>query len=150
MKPSDKTRGKRILVVDDEPASTEGAVLELKARGFQVDEAHTLADAVRLLRQTQYDALLLDLMLPLNEINELKRDPPLAANGLEVLRRLFNGNFEPEGTSRQIPVFAISALGPEAKESIGEARQLGTREIFGKPVPTIRIAETIRLTLEDK
>ncbi len=148
MKSCDKTAWKRILVVEDEPGSVEGVVLELKARDFEVHEACTQSDAIRLLGQTRYDALLLDLMLPLKEIRELKQDPPLAINGIEVLHRLTRGDFEAGGTSRNVPVFAISALGPEAIEEINIIRELGVNEIFGKPVKPIRVAETIRLALE--
>ncbi len=54
----------RILVVDDEKAIVKGLRFSLMTEGWQVDCAYDGGQAVELARQTEYDAVLLDLMLP--------------------------------------------------------------------------------------
>lgn len=54
----------RILVVDDEKAIVKGLRFSLAQEGWQVDCAYDGGQAVELAKQTEYDAVLLDLMLP--------------------------------------------------------------------------------------
>jgi DNA-binding NtrC family response regulator len=73
----------RILVVDDDPAIRFGVVDFLGSRGFEIDEASTLAEARRLLVQTRPDAMILDNVLPdgvaVHAIGELlELDPGVA------------------------------------------------------------------------
>ncbi len=53
-----------ILVVEDEPAISEGLTDFLEFHGFQVTLAPDGLQAERLVDQTRYDLILLDLMLP--------------------------------------------------------------------------------------
>lgn len=64
----------RILVVEDEPAMNELLVKQLKAAHYSVDGCLNGADAMDYLAGAEYDAVVLDIMLP-------------GVNGLEVLRR---------------------------------------------------------------
>jgi len=140
---------KQILIVEDEPVSLGFTIPEMEVRRFRVETAETQAEAKHLLAERKYQALLLDLKIPAGRIGEPKTDPPLAENGLAIVRDLSNGVFEPEGTERSTPVFVITALGPES-EFVNEARKLGVLQVFGKPVSPNLVAETIRLTLEGK
>ena len=54
----------RILVVDDEKLIVKGIRFSLEQDGFQVDCAYDGEEALEKARQTEYDAVLLDLMLP--------------------------------------------------------------------------------------
>ena len=54
----------RILVVDDEKLIVKGIRFSLEQDGMQVDCAYDGAEALELARQTEYDVVLLDLMLP--------------------------------------------------------------------------------------
>src|SRR5215469_14191932 len=53
-----------VLVVDDEPSIRHALKLTLGGSGFQVREAATGEEAIALLRQTRYDAVLLDMNMP--------------------------------------------------------------------------------------
>lgn len=146
-KASPSTRS--LLVVDDEPTSVEETVNQLRDRGFDVRQAQTQTQAAQELGNRAFDAVLLDLMLPRNQIAEPKVDPPLAENSLALLKRLREDEFKSNGTSGNVPVFAISALGQEAIEVLEKVRSLGCQDVFGKPVKPIFVAETMRMYFEE-
>ena len=54
----------RVLVVDDEVRLASMVKVGLEAEGFAVDVAHDGTDGLWLARENQYDAIVLDLMLP--------------------------------------------------------------------------------------
>ncbi|MEO6996931.1 MAG: response regulator, partial [Terracoccus sp.] len=65
----------RVLVVDDEPNLTELLGMALRYEGWDVRSAGTGMEAVRVARDFDPDAVVLDMMLP-------------DFDGLEVLRRM--------------------------------------------------------------
>jgi DNA-binding NtrC family response regulator len=54
----------RLLVVDDEPEIRSGLTRILSLEGYFADEAASGKEALRLLQQSPYDLMLLDLQLP--------------------------------------------------------------------------------------
>ncbi len=54
----------RVLVVDDEKRLARSLRVGLEAEGFAVDVAHDGTDGLWLARENEYDAIVLDLMLP--------------------------------------------------------------------------------------
>ena len=54
----------RVLVVDDELRLARALAVGLQAEGFAVDQAHDGTDGLWLARENEYDAIVLDLMLP--------------------------------------------------------------------------------------
>ncbi|MHC4338584.1 MAG: response regulator transcription factor [Planctomycetota bacterium] len=73
----------RILLVDDEEHLAEGITFNLRNWGYDVDVAVTGEEALEAVAQSEYDLLLLDIMLP-------------GIDGLEVARRLReSGNTKP-------------------------------------------------------
>lgn len=142
---------KRVLIVDDEPLSVGGPRLELEARGFSVDVATTVAQARELLAAGVYDAVLLDLMLPLEKLGEPKTDPPLAEHGLELLRCIREGCFgKGTGTGPNTHVSVITALGVEAQDVLDICRtRYNPNNVFLKPLRSVLIAETMRIALEE-
>ena len=55
---------KRILVVDDEKMIVKGLKFSLEQDGYEVDTAFDGQEALRLAHETEYDTVLLDVMLP--------------------------------------------------------------------------------------
>ena len=55
---------KRVLVVDDEKLIVKGIKFSLEQDDMQVDCAYDGEEALNLARQTEYDMVLLDVMLP--------------------------------------------------------------------------------------
>ncbi len=65
----------RILVIEDHKDLALGLRINLEERGYEVHVAHTIADGLVRLRQSQADLVILDLSLP-------------DGDGLDLLRRL--------------------------------------------------------------
>ncbi len=71
----ERSRGRRILVVDDEPSIVDAVATALRYEGYEVDEAGTGREALRAVALHEPDLVVLDWMLP-------------DVDGLEVGRRL--------------------------------------------------------------
>lgn len=56
---------KSILIVDDNELNREVAIDFLSPHGYQVDEAKDGAEAVELVKQNDYDVVLMDIMMPI-------------------------------------------------------------------------------------
>lgn len=63
--------GKRILVVDDEPDILALTTLRLKKTGYEVIEAIDAEEALAILEKQSCDLILLDLLLPKMQGDEL-------------------------------------------------------------------------------
>ena len=74
------TRGKRILVVDDEEVIRDVLATLLEKEGYDVGVASTAGEALTLFEAEPYDVVLLDLMLPdrpgLDLLRDLRRHDP--------------------------------------------------------------------------
>ncbi|MDO4783598.1 MAG: response regulator transcription factor [Propionibacteriaceae bacterium] len=79
----------RVLTVDDEPSIVELLSMAMRYEGWAVTTASTGSDAVRAARDTQPDAIVLDMMLP-------------DFDGLEVMRRI-------RAESPEVPVIFLTA-----------------------------------------
>ena len=61
---AEKIGGARVLLVEDNPLNREVAQGILEKVGIVIDEAHDGREAVRMVRQTRYDAVLMDIQMP--------------------------------------------------------------------------------------
>jgi len=101
----------RVLLVEDDITTARGIDLTLKATGAVVDHADNGEEALELARHYDYDAVILDLMLPDME-------------GYDVLRRMRAARIE-------TPVIILSGLTrPQAKV---KAFAMGADEFMTKP-----------------
>lgn len=117
----DAVDGKRILVVEDERDIVELLRYNLAKNGYQVMVAGKGEEALRLVRQTPPDLVLLDLMLP-------------GMDGLDVCRAL-KGDPQTAG----IPVIMVTAKGEEPDVVAG--LELGAHDYVCKPFsPRVLIA----------
>ena len=55
---------KKVLVVDDEKLIVKGIKFSLEQDGYDVDCAYDGEEALELVKQNEYDVMLLDVMLP--------------------------------------------------------------------------------------
>lgn len=73
----------RILLIDNRPQHMRQPVLRLQLEGYEVDEASTTEDGLRMLREGRYDLVLLDAELPNTDgwsaLREIREDPDLEA-----------------------------------------------------------------------
>ncbi|MEU5362432.1 response regulator [Streptomyces sp. NPDC005925] len=100
----------RVLVIDDEPQIVRALVINLKARGYDVDSAHDGAGALRLAAAGPPDVVILDLGLP-------------DMDGVEVLRAL-------RGWTR-VPVLVLSAR--HSSDEKVQALDAGADDYVTKP-----------------
>jgi CheY-like chemotaxis protein/signal transduction histidine kinase len=114
----------RVLVVDDDPMIQQLARRELEADGFEVVLAADGIEALRVVRETQPDAVLLDIRLPRldgwNVLSELKSDPEL----------------------RRLPVIILSV-----EEERARGYSLGAYEYLVKPVEPSALTEVVSRAL---
>ncbi len=75
----------RILVVEDEPHLAEGLLFNLQAEGYEVALAYDGENALALLAQPDWDAVLLDVMLPGKDGFAVTRELRDAGNYVPVL-----------------------------------------------------------------
>ncbi len=117
----------RVLVVDDDHTVREVVVSYLRAHEHEVLEAGDGESALRTMRETPADLVVLDLMLP-------------GIDGLEVCRRLREqGN---------VPVIMLTALGSEVDRVVG--LELGADDYVSKPFSprelALRVDSVLRRT----
>ncbi|NUP13014.1 MAG: response regulator [Polyangiaceae bacterium] len=111
----------RILVVEDEPADLALIVRTLTAAGYAVETASTAAQAVARCRDTRFDAITLDLILP--DMNGLQL--------LEAIRR--------EGASTDARVVVVSMIAE--KDVIGA---FAVDDILAKPIDEAALVAALR------
>ena len=83
---------RRILVVEDNPKNLKLVRDVLQYSGYEVVEATTGEDGVRMAREVEPDLILMDLQLP-------------GIDGTEALRRIRAG-----ASTRSVPVVAVTAF----------------------------------------
>lgn len=115
----------RILVVEDEPAIALGLEDDLKMEGYDVAVVATAASALRTARETRYDLIVLDIMLP-------DRD------GFEVCRLLRRDGL-------RMPILMLTAKTQEAEKVMG--LELGADDYMTKPFGTRELRARIKALL---
>ena len=98
---TDTMETKKILVIDDEPDLVELVSYNLKKEGFKVSSASTGEDALEKVRKSEYDLIILDLMLP-------------GIQGVELCRMLRNSP-----KTETIPIIMLTAKGEVADKIRG-------------------------------
>ena len=76
---------KRIMVVDDEPDTADLVRLVLETEGFEVMTAYSGKECLKILKNTEPDAVLLEIMMPemdgwevFKKIREMYKNLPIA------------------------------------------------------------------------
>jgi DNA-binding response OmpR family regulator len=119
---------KRILVVDDDEniLSLERTILEQK--GFEVTTAGGGAEALELIGRSDFDLVLLDVMMP--EID-----------GFTVCRRI-----KEEPRTKEIPVIFLTAKG--GGEALAEGFESGAIMYINKPFTANKLLTIVNTMLE--
>lgn len=105
---------RRVLVVDDEPANTELMARWLNRLGYQVATAGSGREALELVRLANWDAILLDIVMP-------------GLDGVEVLRAI-----KANPSSQRIPVIMVSGHTDSAR--LATCLDAGADDFLQKPV----------------
>lgn len=101
---------KKILIAEDEKPMAKALELKLSHAGFEVSLAFNGEEALKLAKETPYDLLLLDLMMP-------------KIDGFTVLKEI-------QQSQSKLPVIVLSNLSQADDEQ--KARALGARDFFVK------------------
>jgi DNA-binding response OmpR family regulator len=115
----------RILVVEDEPGIALGLEDDLKMEGYDVEVIGDGAVACRRARETAFDLILLDVMLP-------------GKDGFEICRELRRAGL-------RIPILMLTARTQEAEKVMG--LELGADDYVTKPFSTRELRARIKALL---
>ena len=115
----------RVLLVEDEEALAETLAAGLRADGFAIDIARDGVQALTRIQSTQYDAMVLDIMLP-------------GPSGYEVVRRLRS-----EGV--WVPLLMLTAKDGEYDEA--DALDLGADDYLTKPFSYVVLLAHLRAVI---
>lgn len=115
----------RILVVEDEPGIALGLEDDLRMEGYQVEVVADGALACRRARETSFDLILLDVMLP-------------GKDGFEVCRELRRANLA-------MPILMLTARTQEAEKVMGF--ELGADDYVTKPFSTRELRARVKALL---
>ena len=114
-----------ILVVEDEPGIALGLEDDLKMEGYQVEVVSDGLTACRRARETAFDLVLLDVMLP-------------GKDGFEVCRELRRSGL-------RTPILMLTAKTQEAEKVIG--LELGADDYVTKPFGTRELRARVKALL---
>jgi adenylate cyclase len=120
----------RILVVDDTEANRDLLSRRLRRQGHAVDTADGGRSALEAMSKSEFDLILLDLMMP-------------DINGLQILTWL-----KANPAVKHIPVIMISAL--DEIDSIVRCIEAGAEDYLPKPFDPVLLGARIEASLERK
>jgi DNA-binding response OmpR family regulator len=117
-----------VLIVDDEPMARTLLRLMLVRAGFNVSEAEDGYDALKKVRQSQPDIVLLDVMMP-------------GMDGFTVCETLRN-----EKDTASLPVIMLSAK--TDLDSINKGLRVGATKYLTKPISPEELTRQVREVLD--
>ena len=114
----------KIIVIDDDTAVTDLLSVLLKSHGFEVRATNNSTDGLSLIREEEFDLVILDLMMP-------------EMDGWEICKEVRSFS--------QVPIIVLSAFNdPSMVASVLDA---GADDYLTKPTPSrILVAHINRLT----
>jgi len=118
----------KVLLVDDEEDFLDVVAERMRARGIEVSTTTSATDALEMIEENSYDAIVMDLMMP-----ELV--------GTEALRAIKN-------KKRELQVILLT--GYVTLEQVDQARRLGAMDIIEKPPDLDILIEKIRKAHDNK
>ncbi len=119
---AEESKGKRILLVDDDAEIVESMKLALEAKGYQILIARDGNQGLAMAERADPDLVILDMMMP-------KR------SGFLVLERLRR--------TRRIPIRVIMITANEGSRHKAYAEMLGVDDYIRKPFAMDRLMESV-------
>lgn len=117
----------RILVVDDEETLRTVLSTELTSEGYEVSTAADGGEAIELVKDNNYDLVLLDIKMP-------------NVDGFEVLKFV-------KGNKPDVKVIMLTGFA-DLKNAI-ESKRLGAEDFVSKPYDLVDLLTTIERVLSD-
>ena len=119
--------GKKILVVDDEKLIVKGIKFSLVQEGIDVDSAFDGEEAMGLVKENEYDLIILDLMLP-------------KIDGLTVCQQVREFS--------SVPIIMLTAKGEDMDKIMG--LEYGADDYMTKPFNILELKARIKAVLRRK
>jgi CheY-like chemotaxis protein len=116
-----------VLIIDDEIHIRRLTSRVLELAGYQVVEAASGTQALRIIEETQPDVITCDISMP-------------GLSGFEVLEAI-----KSRPATAKIPVIMLTAIGQE--EDAARATALGAADFLTKPFSSANLVETIQRQL---
>ena len=113
--------GQRVLVVDDEKLIVKGIRFSLEQDGMEVDCAYDGEEALGMIKENEYDIILLDVMLP-------------KLTGFEVCQQLREFS--------SVPVLMLTARGDDMDKILG--LEYGADDYITKPFNILEVKARIK------
>lgn len=120
----------RVLVVDDEMYIRRIVRLVLEKAGYEVLQASTAAEGLRILREARPDALTVDLIMPGIKGTEF--------GGLDLLE-----DKQADPDIREIPSIVLTAAGMQADVALERALAMGAMSTLRKPFSQRQLIEAV-------
>jgi len=117
----------KILIVEDEPNMRMGLRDNLEFEGYEVSIAEDGEKGLKMIRENQYNLIILDVMMP-------------KMSGFEVCRKL-----KGESATADIPVMMVTALNELG--DIERGVEAGTDEFLSKPVNKLELLTRVKSLL---
>ncbi|MEW5903297.1 MAG: response regulator [Pseudomonadota bacterium] len=128
--------GARLLLVEDNEINREFATELLHSMNVEVEEAVNGEEAVAMVQQRAYDAVLMDIQMPVMD-------------GLEAARRIRALAQQPDGQRyTDLPIIAMTALA--MAQDADKSREAGMNDHITKPVAPERLMATLSKWLKQK
>lgn len=125
---ADTQQGLKVLLVEDTEVNREVTIQRLLKRGIKCEGTPSSEQALKLLSEFQYDAILLDIMLP-------------GMNGIDLLRMI-----RETYPANELPVIMVTGLHEDTK--IAEAFDLGANDYITKPINVPLLVTRLRGAIE--
>ncbi len=124
----------RILVVDDEMYIRRIVRLVLEKAGYEVLQASTASEGLRILREVKPDAITVDLIMPGFKGTEF--------GGLDLLE-----DKQSDPDIRDIPSIVLTAAGMQADVALERALSMGAMSTLRKPFSQRQLIEAVNSLL---
>ena len=111
----------KVLVVDDEKLIVKGIRFSLEQDGMEVDCAYDVEEAIRMAKETEYDIVLLDVMLP-------------KFDGFEVCQAIREFS--------EMPIIMVTAKGGDMDKILG--LEYGADDYITKPFNILEVKARIK------
>ncbi|MGH9613651.1 MAG: response regulator [Bryobacteraceae bacterium] len=123
-------RSGHLLIVDDNEGNRDMLRRQVERLGYTAMEAASGGEALEMLRSGNFDAVLLDLMMP-------------GINGMQVLEVI-----QEDETLSPVPVMVLSAL--DQIEGASRCIEMGAEDYLFKPVSAVLLRARLHATIERK
>jgi len=118
---------KKILVIDDEQMVTGSLTKLLKKSGYEVDAANNGVDAMKKVKEADFDLIISDIRMP-------------GEDGIEIVKKI--RSFLKESKKNIIPEILITGYASEDKYQ--SAIELQVRAYINKPFDIKELLETVK------